>query len=185
MKRKHFGTLGFTLVEILIVMAMVASLATWYVYQSTGDKGKAYTLRAQGELITMSNAIKLYVQENNAYPADVNRGLPPGIEKFIGSGELNTSWPTGPWGSPSVYDYENWDGGATVQVSIRFCTAGDDATCRANAKKWLKGAVSTTVLNNWDSYSSVYFCIKGDCRSHSDKPNTWPGYKIDSNTIFK
>lgn len=185
MKRNRLGRAGFTLVEILIVMAMVAALSTWYVYQSSSDKGQAYTLRAQGELITMSNAIKLYVQENNNYPADVNRGLPPGIEKFIGSGELNTAWPTGPWGAPSVYDYENWDGGDTIQVSIRFCNAGDSATCKANAAKWLKGVVSPTILNSWDSFSSVYFCIKGNCRSHSDRPANHPGYKIDSNTIFK
>jgi len=175
---------GFTFIEIMIVLLIMGLLIVGYTYMSSSRKDRAYALRAQGELITMANAIKLYVQENNVYPADVNRGLPPGIEKFLGSGEINSSWPNAPWPG-SVYDYENWDSGDTIQVSIRFCVAGDNATCKASAKKFLKGLVADSVLNAWDAKSSVYYCIKeGACRSHSDNPVTHPGFQIDANTAI-
>lgn len=163
-------------------MAIIGLLIVGYTYVSTSRKDRAYALRAQGELITMANAVKLYVQEYNEYPADVNRSLPPGIEQFIGAGQINSSWPAAPWPG-SVYDYENWDGGDTIQVSIRFCNAGDDATCKASAQKFLKGLVEQSVLDSWDSHSSVYYCIKeGSCRSHSDRPANHPGFQIDANT---
>jgi prepilin-type N-terminal cleavage/methylation domain-containing protein len=178
MIHRHIHQAGFTLIEIVAVLAVMTTMIVGYTY-NTAHRGKerAYLVRAQSEVVHISNAIKLQVQENSIYPADVNRALPPGIEKYIAT--PNKAWPNAPW-PDSVYDYENWDGGDTIQVSVRFCSAGDDATCKANAKKYLKGLVADSVLNVWDSNSSVYYCIKeGSCRSHSTKPANHPGYRID------
>ncbi len=168
---------GFTLIEILIVMAIMGSLAVGYTYLSSRNgRDRAYLVRAESEVVTLANAVKLKVQETNEYPADVNRGLPPGIEEYIST--PNEAWPDAPW-PDTVYDYENWDGGDTIQISVRFCNPGDNATCKANAEKYLKNVVDASVLANWDANSAVYFCIKeGSCRSHSSRPASHPGYRI-------
>ncbi len=169
---------GFTLIEVLIVVAILGSLAVGYTYVSSRNgRDRAYLVRAESEVVTLANAVKLEVQETNEYPNDVNRGLPPGIERHIAT--PNQVWPDAPW-PDTVYDYENWDGGDTIQISVRFCNVGDTTTCRANAQKYLKNIVPDNVLANWDSQSSVYFCIKeGQCRSHVDRPANHPGYEIN------
>lgn len=169
---------GFTLIEILMVMAIMGALAAGYTYVSSRNgRDRAYLVRAESEVVTLANAVKLQVQEENTYPADVNRGLPAGIERYIATPE--GEWPNAPW-PDTVYDYENWDDGETIQVSIRFCNIGDTPTCRANAQKYLKNVVDDSVLENWDSHSAVYFCIReGTCRSHRDRPADHPGYEIN------
>lgn len=179
---------GFTLIEVLIVMAVTITLVAGFTYTfARRGKDKAYLTRSESEMIMIGNAIKLKVQAENVYPGDVSRALPAGIEQYIAT--PNKTWPNAPWPG-SVYDYENWDGGEVVQISARFCRVGEDAICKANAEKYLKNTVSSTVLANWDSYSSVYYCIKENlssatqrCRSHESKPVTHPGYRVDISTV--
>lgn len=178
MRLKTIGRKAFTLIEVLIAIAIIGSLAVGYTYiSSRNGRDRAYLVRAESEVVTLANAIKLEVQESNEYPDDVNRGLPPGIEEHIAT--PNDEWPDAPWPN-TVYDYENWDGGETIQISVRFCNIGDNATCKANAQKYLKGVVDDAILEDWDAQSSVYFCIKeGSCRSHSSQPADHPGYQIE------
>jgi prepilin-type N-terminal cleavage/methylation domain-containing protein len=178
---------AFTLIEIMVALAIVAVLATGITYIGRrGSKEKANLVRSQSEMITIANAIKLNVQEFNVYPDDVNRALPAGIEQYIAT--PNDEWPNAPWPG-SVYDYENWDGGEVIQISARFCVSGQDSVCKAAAEKYLQGKVPAATLNNWDSLSSVYYCIKESstdaakkCRSHSSRPVNHPGYRIDIST---
>ncbi len=187
--------LGFTLIEIVVVMAVLTSLVVGYTYLSSRrGKEKAYLSRSVSEMIIIGNALKLQVQESNVYPDDVDRALPAGIEKHIAT--PNASWPSAPWPN-SVYDYDNWGDGSVIQISARFCPIGQSTVCNANAKKYLKEMVkacspdtqsclSQTDLNNWDAESAVYYCIIEDvssasttCRSHESRPVNHPGWRID------
>lgn len=191
-------TTGYTLIEILIVISITTMLVVGFTYVSARKgKEKAYFTRAVSELSIISNAIKLQVQEYNVYPADVVRALPAGIEDYLAT--PNDAWPNAPWPG-TVYDYENWDSGQVIQVSARFCLAGQNSTCKDNATRYLQQLVKTCSpdtqiclsqkdLNDWDALSSVYICIKenlssvtAQCRSHSSKPLTHPGLRIDIST---
>jgi hypothetical protein len=146
-------------------------------------KNRTYYTRAVSELNTLGNAATLYVAKYNDYPADVDRDIPADLKEFVQANGSNNSWPDAPWPG-SVYDYDNWPPDSngpqqTYQISVRFCNAGDDATCKANAQKYLSGYAATATLNSWDSYSAVFYCIKGSCRSHQNKPMNHPGYCIN------
>jgi len=170
---------GFTIVEITVVLVVLALLAALtYSIAVPKYRERSYQTRANSELNTVGNALTLYVAKYNDYPADVNRDLPSGIQEFL-QGQYQDDWPDTPYPG-CVYDYDRWDSIGVIQISIRCCNIGDSATCNANANKYFKNIVSQSVLDAWDSYSSVYYCIKGNpCRSHSSKPPNHPGHCIN------
>ncbi len=193
--KKILKNTGFTLIEILIVISLSTAIVVGYTYTSSRSaKERAYFTRAVSELSIISNAIKLKVQDDNVYPADVSRALPAGIESYIAT--PNSAWPSAPWPG-TVYDYENWDSGQVIQISARFCQIGQNTICKDNATKYLKYLVKTCSpdtqvclsqndLDNWDSQSSIYICLKenlssatAQCRSHESSPVTHPGLRVD------
>lgn len=164
---------GFTLIEILIVISGIGILAAiTYSYAVPKYRERTYLVKAESELHTQANALTLYVSKYNDYPVDVSRGIAPGTQEFLQTNGQNDLWPNAPWPG-SVYDYDRWDDLGVIQISIRFCNAGDDATCKKNFpdESW--------VNSSWDSYSAVYLCIKGPCRSSHDKPVNYPGYCVN------
>lgn len=175
---------GFTLIEIVVVISVIGVLASLvYTLILPKWRERTYYSRSLSELNTMGNALSLYVAKYNDYPPDVSRDVPAGMKEFIQSQAGNNAWPDAPYPG-SVYDYDNWAPDAngpqhTYQISIRLCNAGDNATCKARAQKYFSEYVDATTLNNWDSDSSVYYCIKGSCRSHQNRPMTHPGYCIN------
>lgn len=174
---------GFTLVEIVIVISVIGVLAALvYSLILPRWRERTYYTRSLSELNTMANALNLYVAKYNDYPPDVSRNIPAGIKEFIQSQEGNDTWPDAPYPG-SVYDYEAWPedetSNPTYQITIRLCDAGDDTTCKTQAKRYLKDYVDASTLDNWDSDSAMFYCIKGDCRSHQNLPVSHPGYCIN------
>ncbi len=174
---------GFTLIEIVVVIVVLGILAGLVLTNVVPRwRERAYYTRSLAELNTMGSAFKLYLVKYNEYPPDEARNIPSGIKEFV-QGQADTDdWPDAPFPG-SVYDYDNWPAGVngdqTYQVSLRFCNAGEDAICKARAQKYLSDYVSASVLAGWDSRSSMYYCIKGSCRSHNDVPTTHPGFCVN------
>ena len=174
---------GFTLVEITVVIVVLGILAgLTYSVAVPRYRERTYYTRMTSEMNTMGNGMTLYLAKYNDYPPDVVRDIPAGIKEFL-HGQYLDNWPDAPYPN-SVYDYDNWppDGNGsqhTYQISMRMCDAGDDAGCKANAKKYLNNFVPAATLDAWDSSSSVYYCIKGSCRPHQNKPMNHPGYCIN------
>lgn len=161
---------GFTLIEILIVFIIIVLLATLslLVYQNVRER--LYLSTAKANFRSLNDALQSYIITNEGvYPPDVGRSVPPELATEL----KNTNWPNAPW-PDSVYDWENWTDPSTgepiYQFSIRFCEYGDSSNCKFPDTEWAE---------DFDYFSSVYFCVKGDCRSHINKPANHPGYCVN------
>jgi len=162
---------GFTIVELLIVIVVIAVLATIVIIAYNGITNQAYQNRASQELGAITKAIQLFETNNGRYPVDVQRGIPAEITPYLNGSAEN--WPDGPWPS-SVYDYDYFtgsDGRPVVQMSVRFCPLNADISqCRFPSESWAAG---------FGVDSSAYWCLSGVCRAHASQPDTYPGYCIN------
>lgn len=159
---------AFTLVEVLIVLAIVVILAAIIISSLNVGKNvvQSQVSRTDTELNQIHNALLMYYVENREWPDDVSRGLPNGLEEYLGPGE----WPDAPFNSVSEYDWDNFtgsDGKQVLQISVRFCPLGNQSACQFPSADWASG---------FDYFSSYYYCVQGICRAHPNKPDSHPGY---------
>ncbi|MBI2644213.1 MAG: prepilin-type N-terminal cleavage/methylation domain-containing protein [Candidatus Wildermuthbacteria bacterium] len=178
---------SFTLIELLIVIAVLGILANIVFVNLSSAKEKAYFARAKQELRSIALAAYLYKEQNGKYPSDADRGIDPDPANF-GNKYLG-GWPVGPWPG-TLYDWDFADpndpppnGTATwyvpceevYQVGLRFCPEYRDddnnlTGCTIPKLDWAA---------NFKANSSIYYCISGPCRSHHKRPMNYPGYCLN------
>jgi type IV pilus assembly protein PilA len=78
-------TAGFTLVEMMIVVAIIALLAALALPGIMRARQQTQNSRFMNALRVASHAVETYSAEHNgAYPPDVNRGIvPPGFANYL------------------------------------------------------------------------------------------------------
>lgn len=157
---------AFTLIEVMTVVAIILILATLATLYFSRMREKAKVTRITEELQQISTAVTQYAEDNNYhYPDDVNRGVPPGLERYLQGGV----WPTSIW-PHGVFDWDNWvvDGQQVYQITYRLCDTDDPiAYCS-----------DPVLFPNFVRNSSIYYCISGPCVPHRDTP-TVPGYCVN------
>ena len=101
---------GFTLIEIMIVVVIIAILASIIVPKIMGRPEQARMVKARTDIISIQNAMELYKLDNSFYPS-TSQGIKALVEKPSTDpipdnwqGYLN-SIPKDPWGNE--YFYEN------------------------------------------------------------------------------
>jgi prepilin-type N-terminal cleavage/methylation domain-containing protein len=161
---------GFTLIELLIVIAILGLLSSIVLSSMGQTREAAYFVKAKKALHSIHESVEFYKNDNNDnYPPDTSRSVPPGLEQYLASG----TWPDATWPG-SMFDWENWNdpntGEKIYQISIRFCPFGKPDECRFPNKDW---AV------NFDTSSAVFYCIEGSCRPHIGEPPDHPGYCVN------
>ncbi|MGX7897043.1 type II secretion system major pseudopilin GspG [Tsuneonella sp. HG222] len=118
---------GLTLIEILVVLAIIAVMAFLIVPNVIGRPDQARATVARTDLQTISAALKMYRLDNGDYPA-TSQGLSALVERPT-SGPEPLNWspngylgqlPEDPWGRPYEYRYE----GGTVELG----SLGKDGT---------------------------------------------------------
>src|SRR3990167_704101 len=98
-----FTKRGLSLVELLVAVGIMAILAVGLVSYYGRYQHRTRYIRTKNELRQINAALEHWISDNETYPADVNRGLPTGLEAYLPDGD----WPSGPWNN-SVYDWDSW-----------------------------------------------------------------------------
>ncbi len=188
---------GFTLVELMVVISIIALLSSILILSYHDAFEKAKYARDKAEFRSIVNTLELYKLVNNGqYPAETDRTMPAGLAQYLNGG----IWPKGPWAG-SEYDWDNYlvsgngnngngngnncngngnngngngSGNACTQVyqiSIRFCPENGPASqCNFPNQSW---------ANNFGQFSSLYYCISGLCQAHMNRPASYAGYCIN------
>jgi general secretion pathway protein G len=101
---------GFTLIELMVVVVILALLATFVVPQIMDRPEQARVVKAQQDIRSLESAMKMYKLDNFAYPS-TDQGLealtkkPDGNPKprnYNPKGYLE-SLPQDPWGNAYLY----------------------------------------------------------------------------------
>lgn len=99
MIRINHRQLGFTLIEVLIVVVIMAVLAATIIPQFSSSATDAKTSAAKFNLQTLRSQIELYkLHHNGAIPTLTAGGLPQLTSATDANGNQGTSGPTYPYG---------------------------------------------------------------------------------------
>jgi general secretion pathway protein G len=109
-KLKHKHQSGFTLIEIMIVVAIIAGLVAMVAPNILGEAGAARVKTAKAEMSNISSALSMYKLNNFTYPS-TSQGLEALVSKPSGSPEPKNykdggyipRLPTDPWGNHYLY----------------------------------------------------------------------------------
>jgi general secretion pathway protein G len=108
MQQRH--TRGFTLLEIMVVVAIIAIMAAMIVPKLFGNVDKARIDRSRTDLKTVGSQLEMYKLDNFVYPSS-EQGLGALVSKPAGQPDA-PNWRTGgyldavpkdPWGTPYQY----------------------------------------------------------------------------------
>ena len=115
LQRRERTDAGYTLLELLVVMGILAVLTAVATPQLMAYFGKAKTQTAQLQIENIGTALELYYMENGGYPS-TSVGLkalveaPPEAPRWNGPYLKKAKNLLDPWGRPYQYNYPGSDG---------------------------------------------------------------------------
>ena len=100
---------GFTLVEIMLVVIIIAALAAMVVPRFVGKSEQARIVIAKSDVIQIATALKIYELDNGSFPT-TSQGLEALLTKPA-AGQPDAKWngpyiekePIDPWNHPYIY----------------------------------------------------------------------------------
>jgi|ERR1700719_1042326 general secretion pathway protein G len=110
MKPSRKAQEGFTLIEIMVVIAIIGLLATLVVQSLRGATDKAKRTKAMADIAELKTALDRYYIDNGSYPT-TDQGL-TALVTASGQGTQATNYeeggyirriPSDPWGNQYVY----------------------------------------------------------------------------------
>lgn len=137
---------AFTLIEMMVVVAIIGLLATLILPRVLGRQEQAQVEKATADIQALSSAVKLYKLDNFNYPS-TQQGLDALLTKPAGDPPANNWKPGGyierlpkdPWGNDYQYlspgqhgDFDIWSSGSDGKPGGQG-TAADIGNWRPNA----------------------------------------------------
>ncbi|HEY1752018.1 MAG TPA: type II secretion system major pseudopilin GspG [Caulobacteraceae bacterium] len=109
---------GYTLTEMLVVIAIIGLIAAVVIPQTIGQLGKAQSRAAKLQVQTLASALELFQGDNGRFPSE-QEGLaallahPAGLDNWNGPYIHSKDQLADPWGHP----YRYTEGGASITVA--------------------------------------------------------------------
>ncbi|BAM07353.1 type II secretion system major pseudopilin GspG [Leptospirillum ferrooxidans] len=109
-KRNLYSDSGFTLIEIMVVIFIIALLAALVVPKIIGRTEEAKRVAAKAQIREIENALSLYHLDNGTYPSTeqtldalIKKPSTPPIPTNYKAGGYISKIPKDPWGRPYIY----------------------------------------------------------------------------------
>ena len=115
MKKQKQNEMGFSLIELLIVMVIMGLLAALVGPRMFGKVGKSKQNAARSQMALLETALDTYRLDVGKYPSDLQSLRTSDGEKWDGP-YLPKSVPQDPWGNP--YVYKRTDNGEVEMISL-------------------------------------------------------------------
>ena len=115
---------GFTLVELIIVLAVIAIIVGVVVPAIRGMQEDANMTKAEQELYTLQTAVISFYRHNGSYPANVAAALTGATPRLIDA-ILADPFATDTSTTPDTYGYGT---GTDRSISWRICRRFDSIT---------------------------------------------------------
>ena len=123
MRKRHRATFyrwpGYTLTEMLVVIAIIGLISAVVIPQTIGQLGKAQSRAARLQAQSLAAAVELFSGDNGGFPTD-EEGLqaliaqPAGVETWNGPYIHSKDQLKDPWGRP--FHYAVTAGGFTIST---------------------------------------------------------------------
>lgn len=105
---------GFTLIEIMIVVGIIAMLAAMAIGSFAVARRNSRNLAFVNDITKACNAFELYSIENGGYPADESPAIvPDGMAEYLPKMDWTAETPIG-----GQWDWDNGQFGHTAGVSV-------------------------------------------------------------------
>ncbi|MES2570242.1 MAG: type II secretion system major pseudopilin GspG [Verrucomicrobiota bacterium] len=130
---------GFTLVEMLLVLVILAVLAAIVIPKFSGRSQQAKTTAAQSQISSIELALDSYEVDTGSYPQGLGAltDEPSGTQNWKGP-YLKKGVPADPWGNAYVYSYPGKSNAKSYDISSMGPdgrSGGDDDITNWDAKK--------------------------------------------------
>ena len=115
--------IGFTLIELVVVILILGVLAAMIVPRIIGRGDDAKVAAAKGDLATLATLLDLYRNDTGEYPTTEDGLLalldpPPDIEGWRGPYPGKSEIPLDPWGYEYIYEYPGMTDDSFVLLSL-------------------------------------------------------------------
>ncbi len=106
-KNRHVKQAGFTLIELMVVVVIIAILAGLIIPRFMGETDKAKQAKAKMQIESLESALKMYKLDNGSYPT-TEQGLKALVEAPT-VGNLPKNWRQGGYLEKGKVPKDPWD----------------------------------------------------------------------------
>ena len=144
-KNKHRKQAGFTLIELMVVVVIIAILAGLVIPRFMGETDKAKQAKAKMQIESLESALKMYKLDNGSYPT-TEQGL-KGLVETPTVGNLPKNWRQGGYLEKGKVPKDPWD---HEYVYVSPGSHGDFDLSSLGADGEPGGEEFNKDINNWE-----------------------------------
>ena len=144
-KNKHRKQAGFTLIELMVVVVIIAILAGLIIPRFMGETDKAKQAKAKMQIESLESALKMYKLDNGSYPT-TEQGLKALVETPT-VGNLPKNWRQGGYLEKGKVPKDPWD---NEYVYVSPGSHGDFDLSSLGADGEPGGEEFNKDINNWE-----------------------------------